>query len=82
MNQTEKILSRIAQGFINSSELFSKHPLLAWRLVINSAQERKLFLEIISGGNVCVHTTDDGWRDLRNCIARKINHHFTKFNQH
>jgi hypothetical protein len=81
MNQAEKIISRIVQGYINSSELLSKHPLLAWRLLTNSARERKLLLEIISGGNVGIHTVDDGWRDLRTHITGRINHHFIKFNQ-
>lgn len=78
MNQTEKILSRIAQGFINSTELFSKHPLLAWHLLTGNAQERELFLEIISGSNIGIHISNDGWGDLRNHIADKIIHRFAK----
>lgn len=78
MNRTEKLISRVAQGCINSKELFSKHPLLVWRLISDQTKGRKLFLEIVSGGNVAVHTTDDNWKNLVNHIKDKICRRFTK----
>lgn len=78
MNRTEQIISRVAQGCINSKELFSEHPLLAWHLIKDDARGRKMFLEIVSGGNVGICTTDDGWKDLRDHIKDKICHRFTK----
>lgn len=78
MNRKEQIISRIAKGFINSKELFSEHPLLAWRLISDDAKGRKMFLEMVSGANIGIHTTDDGWKNLEDHIKDKICHHFTK----
>lgn len=78
MNRTERILSRIAQGFLNSKELFSKHPLLAWRLISHDAKGRRFFREIVSGGNIGLSTTNDGWKDLGKHLKDKIWHHFMK----
>ncbi len=78
MNRTEEVISRIAQGFINSRQLFSEHPLLAWHLISHDAEGRKAVLDIVSGGNVCIHTTNDGWKNLGNHLKDKICHRFTK----
>lgn len=78
MTKTEEILSRIFQGFSNSKELFLKHPLLAWQLLSHNTETRRHLFFIVSGGNVGIHTTEDGWKDLGSHIRNKIWHHSTK----
>jgi hypothetical protein len=78
MNRTEETISRVVQGFINLKVLFSEHPLLAWHLINSNAEGRKVFLDIVSDGQVGIHTTEDGWKDLGNHIKDKICHRFTK----
>ncbi len=67
-----KIPQRLVWSILNSIELFSQHPLLAWNL-IRRREGHKFFWEIIGGANdVAFHTTNDGWKEVGKMFLNKF----------